>query len=233
MSRLILVRSAAVVALVLVLLAVRPGVVVNTLRSPVALLVVAGGVLLAVGVRAGLQRAGARPGIAQGASTAVVLALLLVLLAPSFRQRTLVEAVPAVPAVPAAPVAPAAPLTPATVEAPPPAPTEPSPVPVVTRQGELEGIGHAARGPVRVRTAGGAGDIVFDDIDVEGTVEPSVHLVRAGGRTPADGIRLGALKAERGTFSYPLPAGTDLTQGWSVLIWCDAFDTPIAVADLG
>ena len=221
MRRLPLVRSAAVVAVVLVLLAIRPGVVVNTLRSPVALLVVAGGVLLAVGVRAGLQRAGARPGIAQGASTAVVLALLLVLLAPSFRQRTLVEAVPA------------APIAPVAVEASPPTATAPSPVPVVTLQGELEGIGHAARGVVRVRTAGGVGDVVFDDIDVEGTVEPSVHLVRAGGRTPADGIRLGALKAERGTFAYPLPAGTDLAQGWSVLIWCDAFNTPIAVADLG
>jgi len=221
MSRLPLVRLAAVVALVLVLLAVRPGVVLNTLRSPVALLVVAGGVLLAIGVRAGLQRAGARPGLAQGAGTAVVLALLLVLLAPSFRQRTLVEAVPA------------GPIAPVAAEESPPAETEAAPVPAVTRQGELEGLGHAARGTVRVRTAGGVGDVVFDDIDVEGTVEPSVHLVRAGGRTPADGLRLGALKAERGTFSYPLPTGTDLAQGWSVLIWCDAFDTPIAVADLG
>lgn len=73
---------------------------------------------------------------------------------------------------------------------------------------------------------------MFSDVNIEGTVEPSVHLVPAGRRTPGGGgIRLGALKAEKGTFSYRLPASVDPTKAWSVLVWCDPFDTPIAAAD--
>jgi hypothetical protein len=59
-----------------------------------------------------------------------------------------------------------------------------------------------------------------------------VHLVADGVRVPGEGLRVGELKAERGTFSYVLPASVDLGQPWSVLIWCDPFDTPIAAADL-
>jgi hypothetical protein len=27
-------------------------------------------------------------------------------------------------------------------------------------------------------------------------------------------------------------AGVDLTRGWTALVWCDTYDTPIAAADL-
>jgi hypothetical protein len=58
-----------------------------------------------------------------------------------------------------------------------------------------------------------------------------VHLVPPGGRTPEDGIGLGALKAERGSFNYALPADVDADQDWTVLVWCRPFATPIAASD--
>jgi hypothetical protein len=116
-----------------------------------------------------------------------------------------------------------------------PAPSTPSPRPTVADTdlaGELEGIGHSARGTVRLQSRSGAAFLVFDDVDIEGTVGPSVHLVPDGRRTPGGGgVRVGDLKAERGTFSYRLPASVDLSRRWSVLVWCDPYDTPIAAAD--
>lgn len=196
---------------------VRPGVVENAARSPLAWAVAAGGLAAAVGVRALATRLGAPAPLARGLSTALVVVLLAVVLAPSFRQRTLVEDVPAEL------------LRPTAV---PGAPSADPPASSVDRTGALAGIGHTARGTVRLRTSGAATYLVFQDVDIEGTVEPSVHLVPDGRRSPGGGgARLGALKAERGTFTYRLPASVDLTASWSVLVWCDAFDTPIAAAD--
>lgn len=219
----------------------RPGVVENAARSPLAWAIAAGGVAAAVGVRAAATRFGASALVARSLSTALVLALLAVVLAPSFRQRTLVEDLPAdllagptASAVPSAEPAPSVSSTPTTTPATPRAvvssPAAPQPV-AVNRSGALRGIGHTAGGTVHLRSSGGAAFVVFDDVDIEGSVEPSVHLVPEGRTTPSGGIRLGALKAEKGTFSYRLPASVDPTVRWSVLIWCDPFNTPIAAAD--
>ena len=249
---------------VAVVWAVRPGVVENAVRSPVAWLVSAGVLAAALGVRAAAARLGAGPLLARGLSTVVVLALVVAVLAPSFRQRTLVEELPdelaagpvaTATASPAAPSQPAAAPVTAPTGAQPVAPTGASrpvpstavPAPAATASssprasaaappdldlsGELQGIGHGARGTVRLQTRGGAAFLLFDDVDIEGTVGPSVHLVPEGRRTPGGGVRIGDLKAERGTFSYRLPASVDLTRRWSVLVWCDPYDTPIASAD--
>lgn len=196
-----------------VLWVVRPGVVENAARSPVAWAVAAGGVAGAVGVRAWATRLGASALVARSLSTALVVVLVAVVLAPSFRQRTLVEELPA--DVLAGPTAPSPGGRPASTDS----------------SGRLEGIGHAARGTVHLRTGAGATYLVFDDVDIEGTVGPSVHLVAPGRRSPSGGIRVGDLKAEKGTFSYRLPAHVDVTRAWSVLVWCDPYDTPIARAD--
>lgn len=223
------VRVLVVLAVLGVLAVLRPGVLVNAARSPVAWLTVAGVVLLAVGVRALLRRVGAPSRVVGLAGTSVVVVAVALLLAPSFQQRTLVESVPMAaeeqPSIPAP-----QPSTVVPVPLPDPTPA-PSPEP---RQltGELGGIGHGARGAVSLRVVEGAAHLVFEGIDVEGTVGPSVHLVQAGARTPGGGLRVGELEAERGTFSYALPASFDVTQSWAVLIWCDPFDTPIAAADL-
>lgn len=258
---------------------VRPGVVENAARSPVAWAVIAGTLLAGLGVRVAARRLGASPVLAQALGTGLIVVLVAALLAPSFRQRTVVEDLPdaltavprltgsAVPLVvptpavstaaatppsttapattrppggppatgPAAPVTkPAASTTaPAATKAPTAAPTTAAPAPsgAVDRTGALRGIGHTASGTVHLRTLDGKAYVVFQDVNIEGTVEPSVHLVSAGQRTPSGGVRLGPLKAEKGTFSYTLPSSVDPTRDWSVLVWCDPYDTPIAAAD--
>jgi hypothetical protein len=107
-------------------------------------------------------------------------------------------------------------------------------IPPVKRQlvGDLQGIDHSASGRIVLFAESGGGLVRFEDVDIEGSVGPSVHLVPAGKRRPGDGIRLGDLKAERGSFSYRVPASVDLRQRWTVLVWCDPYDVPIAAADL-
>ena len=257
---------------------VRPGVVENAVRSPVAWAVGLGTLLAGLGTREAARRLGAGPAVSQVLGTGLVVVLVVALLSPSFRQRTLVEELPdeltsatgSVPTVPpptvtqtarasaaaspaavpptavsrpperrhglrAGTVAPVATALRTTTARPTPAAVPKTSAPVssgdVDRTGELSGIGHSARGTVHLRSASGAAYLVFDDVDIEGTVDPSVHLVLAGRRTPSGGVRLGALKAEKGTFSYRLPDSVDPTRRWSVLVWCDPYDTPIASAD--
>ena len=254
---------------------VRPGVVQNAAQSPRAWAVVA-----VIAVAAILLRRLLRPRIgmvwAGRVSTGAVVGVVALLLAPSFSQRTLVEAFPTALQADAVP-APALPSTSstkasirsvlpqATISAPAeprstaPQPTASQPTasqptatnvkpsvappaaappvqPAVARQissGQLHGIGHSARGGNAIYLLDGRGLLRFEDVNIEGTVSPSVHLVRRGARTPSGGIRLGALKAERGSFSYQLPASVDLGTAWTVLVWCDPFNTPIAATDLG
>lgn len=254
-------RLAIAVLAFATLWAVRPGVVQNAARSPRAWAVVA-----VIAVAAVLLRRLLRPRIgrvwAGRVSTGAVVAVVALLLAPSFSQRTLVEAFPTAlqadavpaPALPSttsstrAPIraalpqatisAPAAPRSTATNVKPSVAPPAAAPPvqPAVARQissGQLHGIGHSARGGNAIYLLDGRGLLRFEDVNIEGTVSPSVHLVRRGARTPSGGIRLGALKAERGSFSYQLPASVDLGTAWTVLVWCDPFNTPIAATDLG
>lgn len=264
-------RLAIAVLAFATLWAVRPGVVENAARSPRAWAVVA-----VIAVAAVLLRRLLRPRIgrvwAGRVSTGAVVAVVALLLAPSFSQRTLVEAFPTAlqadavpaPALPSTTSSTRAPiraaLPQATISAPAaprstaPQPTAPRPTatnvkpsvappaaappvqPAVARQissGQLHGIGHSARGGNAIYLLDGRGLLRFEDVNIEGTVSPSVHLVRRGARTPSGGIRLGALKAERGSFSYQLPASVDLGTAWTVLVWCDPFNTPIAATDLG
>lgn len=251
----------AVTGAVALLYAVRPGVVENGVRSPRVWFVVLAVVLGAQVVRLGLGRVTGRPGLAAGVSTALTAVVGVVLLAPSFQQRTLDEPFPvsvaaaSTPRTTAAPTAPASPATepeapdPVAVPAPPatpappvtpppvtpvptPEPTAEPATPVLVASGGLRGIRHDAAGTVALYDAGGTGVVRFEDVDIEGTPGPVVFLVPRGSETPDGGLRLGDLSAERGSFGYDLPAGTDLTAGWTVLVWCTPYDTPIAAADL-
>ena len=136
---------------------------------------------------------------------------------------------PRVPAAPTATVSPAA----APASAVPTA--KPSPTAVTATRlltGSLQGIGHQASGRTSIYRVGNGLVLRFEDVDIQGSVDPSVHLVPQGQRSPGGGLRLGALKAEHGSFSYALPAGFDLAKPWSVLVWCDPYDTPIGASDL-
>lgn len=133
---------------------------------------------------------------------------------------------PAAPA-PAAP----APAAPAPTSKPgTPAPAAASPARQVS-SGELEGVGHSASGRTAFYEVDGGKIVRFEDVDIEGTPGPVVYLVRSGARSPDGGVRVGELKAEKGTFSYQLPSSVDLQQGWTVLVWCEPYNTPIAAAD--
>ena len=100
------------------------------------------------------------------------------------------------------------------------------------RAGRLHGIDHAASGGVELYRLGDRLVLRFTGVAVQGTPGPSVHLVPSGHRTPTGGVRLGPLKAERGSFSYRLPTGIDPARAWSVLLWCDPYRTPIAAGEL-
>lgn len=252
-------RSAALAAAFLGLLALlRPGFVVQSAGSPLAWLTLLGVLLLVVGIRLVVPRA------ATAASLVVALAATVLLVAPSFRQRTLNEPLPpalqqavaaALPSAAPAPVTPLAesltspspaPVAPASAApgavrtaapaAARPAPTtaapdRPSSAPAPQQQltAELQGIDHRASG--RMVLYPDQRVVRFQKVDIEGSVGPSVHLVPAGKRRPDGGVRLGALKAERGSFFYTVPASVDLRRGWTVLVWCDPYDVPIAAAD--
>ena len=253
------VRTAAVAAAaVTALLLVRPGFVAQSVRSPLAWLTVLGVLLLVAATRYVVRRT-VGPRAAAAAGLVVVLAATLLLVGPSFRQRTLNEPLPAAlqaaaapadvptasalpvvsrraapPASPAAALAsPAvAPVVPPPTSAPRVPSASPSPPATTTgKTGRLRGIDHDASGRIVLYT-GSTGLVRFESVDIEGSVGPSVHLIPYGSRTPAGGLRLGGLKAERGSFSYRLPASVDLSKPWTVLVWCDPYDVPIAAADL-
>lgn len=105
---------------VLLLHAVRPGVVENGLRSPRVWLVVVAVLLAGRATTALLLRVTDRPRSARTAGLLVPLVATVVMLAPSFQQRVLVEPFPA-----AAP----APVETTTAVPIPPSPVPPSPVP--------------------------------------------------------------------------------------------------------
>jgi hypothetical protein len=101
------------------------------------------------------------------------------------------------------------------------------------RAGTLQGIDHRAEGTAAIyRHASGAFVIGLEDIDVQPGPDYDLYVVPGGDRRSTDGaIRLGDLKGNKGTHYYDVPAGPDLTDGaWTVLIWCESFDVPIANA---
>jgi len=191
----------------------------------------------------------------------VVLALMAAVVWPVFRERTVVEDFPpvvlsapspsvaataaATPSPAATRAAPAPSASPRPTAAPSAAPTRsaapepsasavPSPSVAATRleAGSLRGIDHHAEGGVALYRVGEQLRLRFEDVDIEGTPTPSVHLVPGGQESPKGGIRLGGLKGEKGSFSYAVPESFDPTAGWDVLVWCDRYAVPIAAAEL-
>lgn len=200
--------------------------------------------------------------LAVSLASLVVLALMAATLWPAFRERTVVEAFPPVvdvaatveatpstaPSLPPVVVAPSP--TQARVVAPRATPTSARPVVVASApptkapvavarasavrlsSGRFHGIHHDASGGAALYDVSGRTTLRFEDISFQGTPGPSVHLVHRGARSPKGGIRLGSLKGEHGSFSYKAPIGFSASQGWTVLVWCDTYDVPIAAADL-
>jgi hypothetical protein len=156
---------------------------------------------------------------------AAAIAVLAVVVLPAYDDTTVVESFPEAAAEPApAPssTAPGASTTSTT------APT----APVVLGTGMLEGIDHRAMGTVRIyEQPDGAQVVGLEDIDVQPGPDYDVYVAPGSDRDHLDGaIRLDDLRGNKGTQFYDV-AGADLRTGaWTVLIWCETFDVPIANA---
>jgi hypothetical protein len=95
---------------------------------------------------------------------------------------------------------------------------------------------HWGKGSVSVRQ-----DSVFLGSDFEVGPGPKFHVYlvpKASIRTSGDlagemFVDLGRLRAFKGSQRYALPAGLNLAQYQSVIIWCEQFSVLISPADLG
>ena len=135
-------------------------------------------------------------------------------------------------AAPAQPVT-TAPAQPVATTAPPvtAAPAQP----VALRSSALRGIDHRASGTaVLYRQPDGSFVVGLEGIDIQPGPDYDLYLVPGTDRDePGGGAGLGDLRGNKGTQFYPVPAGTDAGTGaWTVLVWCDTFDVPIANASL-
>lgn len=101
------------------------------------------------------------------------------------------------------------------------------------RSGSIEGIDHRASGTAVVyRQPDGSLLVGLEDIDIQPGPDYDVYVVAGARRESTEGgTRLDDLRGNRGTQYYPVPAGVDIATGeWTVLVWCQTFDVPVAGA---
>jgi hypothetical protein len=170
-------------------------------------------------------------------TTALVLVLLAVggpvgwyLGSPLFIRTSLVEPAPLV-AAPAAPGVASAPT--ATAHA----TSAPTAVPLgPERTGQFTGRDdfHFGSGTARlIETEPGAWIVRFEDFSVRNGPDLYVYLSPDADGYADGAVELGRLKATDGAFNTAVPAGTDVTDLRSVVIWCKQFAVQFAVAPLG
>jgi hypothetical protein len=228
-------------------------------RYAIAAAVVAGvlGILVLAIRRGWLAAARRHPGrtVALGAVMAVVLAPAAWYFgSPLFIRTELVESAPAalVEPPPAASASPAATTTPSTTpsarpteagespstgpgpEATPSTTPSPAPAPLV-RTGAFAGADdfHFGRGKVTlVEAPDGNHTLRFEDFSVRNGPDLFVYLSPDPTGWTKDAVGLGRLRATDGSFNTPIPAGTDLGDVKSVVIWCKEFAVLFAVAAL-
>lgn len=215
-----------------------------------------------VAARVVLVRSTPWPALRLAVFTAAAAGVVAVVVLPSYDDTTVVEVLSAGPAAPtsappvttaaspaaAAPTAPAvAPAVPESAAAPPSAaptstaPPVPAPPPtaaaqpVALRSAGLRGIDHRAGGTaVLYRQADGSYVVGLEGIDIQPGPDYDLYLVPgADAGRPGGGLELGDLRGNKGTQYYPVPSGAEVaTGGWTVLVWCETFDVPIANASL-
>ena len=116
-----------------------------------------------------------------------------------------------------------------------PAPADEVTEPMVTHEGEFEGTDgfHFARGKaLLIETAPDVYVLRVEEFSVRNGPDLFVYLSPSA-EGNADGfIDLGSLKATDGAFNYDVPAGTDVSQFKSAIVWCKAFSVLFAVAPL-
>ena len=109
-----------------------------------------------------------------------------------------------------------------------------SPPPAALRTADARsGIDHRATGTVSLyRSDDGRHVVGLEQIDIQPGPDYDVYLVPGHDQQdPGDGIRLDDLRGNQGTQYYEIPAGTTIGDGsWTVLVWCQIFDVPVANA---
>ena len=201
------------------------------LRSPRAL--VWGGGLAVVCAAVGLvaHRLSGRLWLAVAAAAVPgLLATGFVVIEPILNPRQLEEALPPFAPAPTSRSTPT-PMPTASGAAPGGLVAGPSRTPSKVAGGQLKGLaGHDANGGVATyRLADGSHVIRFEDVDIGGTPSPHVYVVPGADQRKKGGVHLGELKAEKGSFNYPLPSGFSPTD-FTVLVWCEQFAVEIANA---
>ena len=159
-------------------------------------------------------------------SVAAAVALSVVVF-PAYDNETVVESFPAAAPATAPPVSAAA----ATSAGPTPASAPAGPQRL--RAGAFRGIDHRASGGAAIyRQPDGRYVIGLEDIDIQPGPDYDLYIVPGADRKDTKGgIRLGDLRANRGTQFYDVAAGVNLENGsWSMLVWCQTFAVPVANA---
>jgi hypothetical protein len=126
------------------------------------------------------------------------------------------------------------PEPPATVSPPvSPAATASADTPRPIAAAPLHGIDHRATGTARIyEQPSGQLVIGLEDIDIQPGPDYDLYVVAGRDADDVDGgLRLDDLRGNKGTQYYPVPDGSGLVAGeWTVLVWCQVFDVPVAGA---
>jgi hypothetical protein len=104
-----------------------------------------------------------------------------------------------------------------------------------TRTGSFVGADefHFGSGTARVvETAPGVWTVRFDDFSVRNGPDLYVYLSPDPAGYADGAVELGTLKATDGSFNTDVPAGTNVSDMRSVVIWCRQFAVQFAVATL-
>lgn len=100
--------------------------------------------------------------------------------------------------------------------------------------GSFEARAHATEGRAAVVESGGRRLLTLTGFRTDAGPDLFVYLVpgRSAGDSVAGGVRLGSLKGNIGDQQYELPAGFQLDDGATAVIWCRAFSVSFGAARL-
>ena len=177
------------------------------------------------------------PALRVAVFAAAAFAVLDVVVLSAYDDTTVVETLAPVTTVPGPAAAAAGPAaTAAPADGPPATMTGAAAPAVPVRSASLHGIDHRAEGRAALyRQSDGSLVVGLEAIDIQPGPDYDVYVVPGTGREqPEGGTRLDELRGNKGTQFYPVPAGADVARGaWTVLVWCQTFDVPVAAATLG
>lgn len=223
-------------AVLAVFLATETAAATSASGSPKALTLMAGAALAWAVGRFVLVRFTPWPGLRLAVFGAAAIAVAALVVLPAYKDTTVVETLVASPATATATSTPAPAVAATAPEPAAPAAASAAPAqPVALRSAAIGGIDHRASGTaVLYRQPDGTYVVGLEGIDIQPGPDYDLYVVPGAGREePGGGVGLGDLRGNKGTQFYPVPPGTDAGAGeWTVLVWCEAFDVPIAAATL-